>query len=345
MTSKTTKILLNLLFGLMGCVGLYALLKSYGLAKIATDISELGWGFGLIALSYLPMFVFGAAAWWVLTDFGFRRHRPWHDIWNYMAINLVANSWNNIAPFVKALGEPLRAVLVAREIPMKRAVRSVMMFNLAQALGTISSFSLGAMVAPLIYPLRGRALQFSLGVAALALLLNLLIAFFLFRPAKRGRRKKNAKSRQALYWLRWAGHQIRKYARHKPGRLAAGAGLTIVARFSEGVMFYAIFAVMGHPLSILDSVMLSIGRGVADHLFFFVPYQVGTREASMVFVLSQLLQKPGENAVSAMLIFRLGELTWISFGFVLWLLYRRPRGEVGAMEKMEAELQSISIGK
>jgi hypothetical protein len=138
--------------------------------------------------------------------------------------------------------------------------------------------------------------------------------------------------RSLVHWLRWISHQVRKYARLYPLRYGVSVCLAALGRMSEGLIFYTIFRALGSPLTLLQSIAVDIGRGIADNAFFFVPYQLGTRELSLVFVTESVLKTGKDAALAGSLVFRLGEICWIVLGFLLglWMMRGKKAKPLGA---------------
>lgn len=313
------KRLLKALITLLGLVGLHLILRDFGYARIRDDIASLGFYFIPVATCFLLPFTLQALAWRVLMA-GSRTASSFY----LFLVTLVTNAWNNIGPVSKSLGEPTRVILLADRIPVRRALRSMMLINLAQAMGTIFCFSLGALVSPLFFTIKDSVFWAVIPAAIAALSVNGIVLFWISRPGAHGPTRGRS-LRALLHWFRWVMHQLRKYTRTHPGRYAAAVALCAASRLSEGVIFYVIFAALGSPLTMLESVAVDVGRGIADNIFFFVPYQLGTREYSLVFVTEEILKRGQDSAVAASLVFRLGEITWIVLGFFVGVVMMRRR--------------------
>lgn len=311
--------LLKILFALMGGVGLHLILRDFGYTRILRDIGSLGLKFVPIALSFTFLFGCLSLAWWVLLG---RRISYFY----LFLVSLVANAWNNIGPVSKSLGEPTRVLLLTGRMPVREAVRSMMLYNLAQAMGTMLTFGLGAALAPLLFDLSNNAFTVTVASAILSIIINGIALLWIFsRPKGRKPPTRGRTLRSLLHWLRWISHQLRKYTRLYPWRYFTAVGLTATGRLSEGLVFFAIFQALGHPLSLTESIAVDVGRGIADNIFFFVPYQLGTREFSIAFITQSILGRGEEVAVAASLVFRLAEISWIVLGFLigLWLLRKK----------------------
>ncbi|MGZ3653067.1 MAG: hypothetical protein ACXWSC_17935, partial [Bdellovibrionota bacterium] len=61
------------------------------------------------------------------------------------------------------------------------------------------------------------------------------------------------------------------------------------------------------------------GRAIVDNLFFFIPYQVGSREGGIVMLAEHALGLSGAAAVSAAVFYRLVEIFWTGVGYLFWI--------------------------
>jgi hypothetical protein len=244
-----------------------------------------------------------------------------------LLVSIVAFAWNNIGPISKSLGEPTRVILLRDRLPLREALRSMMLINMAQTMGTLLTFGLGAALAPIFFDLSEGAFLVTLASAIVAMGANTLILFWVFFRTGSGVPTRGSRLRAFRHWLRWVIHQLRKYSRHHPARLGAAVVLCAASRASEGIVFFLIFRALRSPLSLWESIALDTGRGIADNAFFFVPYQLGTREYSLKFLTESVLHTGTDSAIAASLVFRLGEISWIVVGFLLglWLLRRQPK--------------------
>ena len=102
-------------------------------------------------------------------------------------------------------------------------------------------------------------------------------------------------------------------------RFGAPGLFEIAARFIEGATFYVAFRSLAQPVPALECGLLDVGRALVDNLFFFIPYQVGSREGGMLLLATGALAIPGRATVSAAVFYRLVEIFWTGIGYLLWI--------------------------
>ncbi len=309
------------LFTLLGFASLVYIFHGYGLPRIAADIGNLGWWTIPLALSFLPTVFCYALAWLLITP-----ELKLSHLWALHRLTLVSVAWNNLSPFVKVLGEPVRLILLGRWLDPKAAARSTVLYNIVHTLGTLCSFFLCSLLLLLFFPVsKGLHVGLvTLVVISPLLMFGLYLLPHLARP-KRGRNAKRNRIVIAGFWLRWGMSKIRIFSGRYPARFWAAVGLEVLARFVEGATFYIAFLALHHPVSLLFCGLLDVGRALIDNLFFFIPFQVGSREGGILLLTEHALRTGSEAAVSAAVLYRLVEVFWMGAGYLLWINEERLR--------------------
>lgn len=308
----------KILFSFLGAGSFFYILHEYGFAKVAADLVSLGWWCIPLAASFLPVAFLYGLAWFLVTP-----SLAWRRLPGMLRLSVISLGWNNLSPFMKVLGEPVRVLLMEDWIPRKAALESAILYNLVHILGTLLAFVIGAILILALYPVSDVVRYSFLGVMAAATIL-LLAIYFLPRFTRRRRRSARVRGEKipfmskARFWLRWSFSRMRMFSRRYPGRFWAAVGVEIVVRFVEGLTFYVAFHALGAPVSIVATSLLDVGRALLDNALFFIPYQVGSREAG-ILMLSQHVLKIGEGyVVSALVFYRLVEIFYMALGYALW---------------------------
>lgn len=310
------------LFSVIGAGSFFFILNQYGFGKIAHDLSGLGWWAIPLALSFAPVAFLYGLAWFLVTPALPLRRLP-----AMLPLSAISLAWNNLSPFVKVLGEPMRVNLLDGWIPRKAAIESAVIYNLAHILGTLLAFVIGAVVILCVYPV-DETIHYSfigIGIAAFALLLGV---YYLpqFAGHKRRRRKPGVKPSffaKARFYLRWSFSKMRMFSRRYPARFYAAVLVETLVRFVEGITFYVAFKSMRAPVSVLSASLLDVGRALLDNAFFFIPYQVGSREGGILLIARNVLHIEDSSVVSATVFYRLVEIFWMALGYLMWLAIQR----------------------
>lgn len=303
------------LLGALGLGSFLYILHGYGFSRIAGDLTHLGWWAIPLLLSFLPTVLCYALAWLLVTpEFSFSR------LVSLCRLTLVSVAWNNLSPFVKVLGEPVRVALLRRWLDPKAAARSMVLYNIVHTLGTLASFFFASLAIVSFYgPSKGLR-----GALSAFLLISPLLTtglFFLPHVAKRywGRSAHRNRLVVAGFWVRWGFSKIRLFSRRYPARFWAAVLLEVVARFIEGLTFYVAFRALGDTVAPAASGLLDVGRALLDNLFFFIPYQVGSREGGILLLATDALRIGSTVTVSAAVLYRLVEIFWTLVGYLFWI--------------------------
>lgn len=307
-------------FALAGLASLFFILRNYGFAKLIIDIESLGWWAVPISLSFLPVLILYSAAWWLVTPKAKISSFP-----SFVQLTTIGIAWNNLSPFVKILGEPIKVSLLQKHISKKDSLKSVILYNLVHTYGTIGAFITGAALILWVYPVPvGFRTGFLvlIGLSSLLLLVLTQIPKIIPSSKRKGRRTFLSKTG---FWIRWSFSKIRVFSNQHPARFWLAVLLEISARFVEGLTFYIAFYALANPITVAQAALLDVGRAVLDNLFFFIPYQVGSREASVQFLAENVLTSGHGSAISAAIFYRLVEILWIGIGYILWINAGRSR--------------------
>jgi hypothetical protein len=310
-------------FGFLGFFSLYFIINDYGFATLVSDLKKVGWQFVPLSLTFVPTLLCYTMVWYLVTD---RPQQVKASLKNRLIFfaglfraTIIAIAWNNISPFIKVLGEPIRLLELNRFLPDQRlALKSLLIYNLTHTMGTILSFVIAAITIPYLFDVSE---QFKLLLLMSVFIFAALLSLFWVLPwlLKRGLRfKLFQKLRRTSLWLRWSVHKISQFYANHYWALLAALGFSVSARFIEGLTFYYAFKILGQPISLLNSAYLDVGRSLADNVFFFVPYQLGSREYAVGFLIKNVIRDGGAFFVAAALFYRLVEIVWMVIGYCLW---------------------------
>ncbi len=309
------------LFSALGLASFVFILHGYGLSRVGEDILRLGWWAVPLSVSFFPVVLCYSLAWILVTP-----ELPFSRLLLLCRLTVVSVAWNNLSPFVKVLGEPVRVRMLARLIDTKSAARSMVLFNIVHVMGTLFSFFLAALAMLLYFPV-SKGFHVGFVVMLVTAPLSMFTLYFLPMLVKRllGRSAKRNRLVVAGFWLRWSFSKIRIFSRRYPLRFWGAVFFEMVARFVEGLTFYIGFRALGQPVSAAASALLDVGRALIDNMFFFIPYQVGSREGGTLLLAEHALQIGTAGVVGAVLFYRLVEIFWTGIGYLLWINEERLR--------------------
>lgn len=318
----------KLAFGVLGLGSLSLILRDYGYGALARDLAHVGWRLLPLSLTFVPTLCCYTMVWYLVTDRTPGIHESWKkaaQLWGSMfRITVISIAWNNLSPFIKLLGEPIRLVELRKVLPDKRrSLRSVLLYNLTHTMGTILSFIIAALTIPLLFDV-GHELRKLLWISVFGFVSVLSLFWLLPWLIQRGLKLAKIDGlRRASLWLRWSVHKIRRFYKNHKLALVSALIFSVSARFIEGLTFFYAFQIFGENLHFITAAYLDVGRTLADTAFFFVPYQLGSREYAVGFLLEHVFLIGGKTFIGGTLLYRLVEIIWMIIGYFWWGLRKK----------------------
>jgi hypothetical protein len=95
----------------------------------------------------------------------------------------------------------------------------------------------------------------------------------------------------------------------------------VAGRSIEGLIFFVAYKSLTQPISLYDAASIDLGRTFIDNATFFVPFQIGSREAGLSLLTEQIIGAGSEKILAATLLYRLVEILWIFAGYGLWIIF------------------------
>ncbi len=208
------------LLGVLGLASFVYILHGYGFSRLADDLSHLGWWTLPLAFSFIPTVCCYAFAWLLITP-----ELPPASFGWLCRLTVTSVAWNNLSPFVKVLGEPIRIRLLRTRLDGKSAARSAVLYNIVHMLGTLLSFFVGSLAILVFFsPSPGiRGALFSFLVIS-PLLTAALYALPPLAPRLIGRSAHRNRFGVIGCWVRWGFSKIRILSRRHPCRSATCSG-------------------------------------------------------------------------------------------------------------------------
>lgn len=317
---------LAILFSLSGLASLVFVLKDYGISHLSEEMGRSGGAVFILAFTFIPTLVCYALSWLLATD-----HHLMKGEFSlckktilFTKYSLMSIAWNNLTPFLKIGGEPLKYMLLSQHMAPKIAMASTVNYNLIHLLATAISFLLATLVLTLRFHLESTYLFMAIGLFVVLMFLFFVVHHVLHTSFMRLLKEYHFYffRRLFLYFKIGLRGLVLIYKKN-PKRFMSSVFLDVGARFVEGLTFYYAFALIHHPISFLSATLLDVGRTLIDTLFFFIPYQIGAREEGVHFFMKNVLFIDAQGFLSAVLLYRFVEIIWMAVGYALWLSSRR----------------------
>lgn len=326
-------------------VAIYALLlKVIGIEPLVEHLATAGWSLLPVLGVYAVAYACYTGAWLLLL--ADEPRRP--GFLAGYAITTASFGLNYLTPIVNAGGEPYRAAATAQWLGARRATGATVLYYLLHALSSFALWFAALVVALVILPRSawhvGGAIALGAGILALSVLVLAahrdgvmvrLLALLHRLPLLRRVAGWLELRREALVEI---DTQLREAWHRRPGRFAAAFGLECVGRAVQVLEFWVICWGVGVPISFAEAVFIGGLAALALNLFFFMPFEIGSKEGSLVG-LFLLLGHPASLGMSASIVSRLRELAWIGIGLLMLWGGRRadlPNGQRPAAGPGEA---------
>lgn len=312
---------IKILFTIIGFLSFVKIINSYGLSVLKEEVSRSGIVLLLIVFTFVPTLVCYSISWLLVTD-----HKLMKDeisfikkIFIFTKFTTISIAWNNLTPFLKVGGEPLKYLMLKEHLTKKEAITSTVNYNIIHLLATLLSFLLGALFLMIFYPVTSKIFNFSLGLVFLFLSVFALSVWMLNHKVQLRPTMIGYKQLRVIYInLFLMKKRLELFYKKYPRSFVFSLFFDTFARFIEGLTFYYGFQFIKKPIGLFSAAFLDVGRTLADTIFFFIPYQVGTREEGVRFFMEKVLLINGSGFLTVVLYYRFVEIAWILIGYAIW---------------------------
>ncbi len=302
----------------VGLVSFLHIVEGYGHHALKEEIQKSGLFLTLIILTFIPTLICYSLSWMLATEHHLMKGDLGKKLFIFTKITTMSIAWNNLTPFLKIGGEPLKYLMLKEHLSKKEAINSTITYNIIHLLATALSFVIGASILILFFPISREA---SLFLYCLILFLLSLFGVGYFIVQKRWAILTNIRQktfRKILVNLYLIKKRLLDFCEKYPKAFLSSLFFDTLARFIEGLTFYFGFLLIQKPIGFLTASCMDIARTLADTIFFFIPYQVGSREQGVQFFMERVLQVNSTGFLTATLYYRLVEIAWMFIGYILW---------------------------
>ncbi len=305
-----------------GAALLVYLVARIGVHQLWSDAWATGWMIVPILLAWAVVYLCNAGA-WRLTMAGEPR-RP--SFWVTWAMTASGFALNFVTPVLNVGGEPFKAATLSGWLPPRRAATSVIIHKLLHTLGHLL-FWLTALLITLVAYARGTietlvVVLALVGVGALAAMLwaihrngglDATVRLLGTLPLLRRVARRLEARRGTIIAM---DRQIVEFYHASPRRFFQALGLEYLSRLVGALEYYFIFLSLNLPAGYLAALLVSSLLSLALNLTFFVPFEVGTKEAITYLLFARLGLDPSLG-VFASIVTRLRDVAWILIGLAL----------------------------
>jgi uncharacterized protein (TIRG00374 family) len=327
--------LFRVLFLALG-LGLFGLvLAQADLNAVAKHVGGLGWA-GALAIPAVSLLPFLADTWsWQVLFTPARPGWGWFTVlWNVRA---VGTAISKLTPVVGVAGEPVKAVILKRiyGLSYREGIASLVVAKTANLIALVVFLGIGMALAFADDRLpEGYRLAAAAGFAALAFSIGALFAVQRLRISSAlgtwaSRRPLGRSIGRALHHLHDMDDRLVDAYTRDRARFLVATFLTFLNWVLGGVELYLIFWFMGHPISVVEAIVIAATVELVRAGTFFIPASIGAEEATLALVVTSITGEAGLGLAVA-LVRRYRELLWIGLGLLIaWDMTSRSRQPIG----------------
>jgi Lysylphosphatidylglycerol synthase TM region len=305
----------GILTALAGLALLVYFVWSVGVAKIAADVRQVGWGLLLVIVIGGLRFLLRAIAWRSCLE-------PPHtlSIGRAFAAVVCGDTIGNVTPLGPLIGEPAKAAMVRGRVPLGPALTALAIENVFYTLSAAAMIAAG-MIALLLrfqLPAAIRGLG-EVTIAATIALFAVALVLLWRKPTLVSRALRFAPG-LARHADRVAALETAVYSfasRHRgavPRLAAAEVGFHALGVAEAYLTLWLIYRV---PPAFLSAFMLETANRLITVVFRFVPLRLGVDEAATATLTQQVLGLGAATGVSMALVRKVRMLFWALAGGLL----------------------------
>lgn len=298
--------------------------------EVASAARKAGIWLPACLLLWLVIYLMNAWAWSMIIRSGMQgEHVQGMGFWRTLKYTITGYALNYVTPAGVLGGEPYRIMELKPLLGTERAVSSVLLNSMMHIFSHFCFWAFCIVLFVLTYHDR-----MSWGRASLLLFLSLFVGagiYVFVRAYNRGMAEKSVVwlTRLPLVgsrlddWLeehqemlRTIDSQIRALRKYSPRTFLATLSLEFSARVIGCLELQFILFVFTDQVALTDCIIMQGFTSLLGNIIFFIPMQVGVREAGMAIFANFCLFN-GAYGVLTSLIVRIREIVWISIGMGL----------------------------
>ncbi len=311
---------IRLLLAVGGLAAVSYLIVKIGPGAIWRSLSTMGWGLALVlCFPYMLSPALDTLGWRVL----FRAPRP--SFWIVLRARLAGEAVNLTTPTASVGGEPVKAYLLGRHVPLVEAFATLIVDKATVLIGQALSFIAGLVLAKSLLP-ASSPLWFAMGallVVEIAAISGFIVVQIRGVVGGGGRilarlvaRMSMDKAERYQSGFEHLDRTLAALYRERPGRIVVSALVHALAWAGGGLELYIVLRLQGTPAPLLTAMVIESFAAAVKFASFMVPASLGALEGGVV-AFFEAFGLSGAAGLSYVLIRRLREAVWAGVGFVL----------------------------
>lgn len=302
----------GILTALAGLALLVVVVTRVGVAEIAADVRQVGWGLLLIIAIGGLRFLLRALAWRLCLD-----GPDVLSIRDAFAAVVCGDTIGNLTPLGPLVGEPAKAAFVRKRVPLGPAVTALAIENVLYTLSAAAMIAAGMIVLLVEFELpeaiRGVGL---VAIAGTALLFAIALILLWRQPAIVSRALGFA-PRLARHADRVRALEVEIYSfasRHRRALPALAAAETGFHALGVAEAYLTLWLLSGAPPGLMTAFIVETTSRLITVVFKFVPLRLGVDEAATAFLTQQILGIGARSGLSIAIVRKIRILFWAMTG-------------------------------
>ena len=313
------------IFFIFGLALLVIMLTQIDCAQVWNGIKRAGYWFGAVIALWGVLYMFNAAAWYLIIKSG-RNGEPKIKYWWLYKITVSGFALNYTTPSGLMGGEPYRIMALSPKIGAERASSSVILY----AMTHIFSHFWYWLISVVLF-VAFRPVNVFMGIMLACIAAFCLLCLWLFMKGYKGGIAMRAMRLLRHFPLikKWASRYIENHkqqldtidsqiaALHGQNRktLVWAVILEVFCRFINSLEIYFILLVLSPNVCFIDFVFILAFTSLFANMLFFLPLQIGGREGGFMISAAKL-GFAASGGIFVALIVRIRELIWTAIGLL-----------------------------
>ena len=316
---------LKILYLFIGIGLLVFVLTHTDLPSVWFQLKKVGWGILVVLVVYKIAFIVDSFA-WQFTLPSTQLSRRWlYDLWK---VRMVGAAFSKVLPFSSFGGAPVKGFILKHHygIHYKEGAASLILAESTHMISMVLFMATGVLLILFASNLPESYHFFS--ILSLGAITTGILLFYLVQRYKVtsltgswvSKRKFGQRLKKFIHQFQDMDERLVQFYTRDRRCFFSASFLNLVNWYLGALEIYVIFYFLGHPITIIDAVILETIIELVRAGTFFIPAGLGSQEA-IFMIATEAIAGQSTLGVAAALIRRVREVIWLIWGFSIGLEY------------------------
>lgn len=330
---------ISYLFLAAGIILLIWLIQHVGAALILDYLKKLGWNFiPFLSVSFVTFILF-TLSW----NAFLKGHHYKMKFWRLFMLKATGEAVNTMNPLGFGGGDPVRILLMKKEIPVAESTASVVVDRTLNSIALVVFMLIGILIAFVKFDLP-RSLQIGF---PFSLLFIIWMTHYWYKRQHEGvfqflvqclikLRIKKHWSEETLQKLKEIDRYITEFYQHDKKSFYFALNLQMICRILGVLEIYLAAYYLGYPLEFISAYLLASVTVIINLIFVLIPGSVGVMEGAYAGIFMLMHQNPAIGT-SIGILRRIRVLLWSAIG--VYYIYHQDRRTRLQLKKLTLETE------